>query len=151
MRIHLHDQLHSVSKYIVVVNSSLEFTIFVFNGRYLTPTPYIGNKKFFKVFGHSRTICKDREYKTLRGIDRGRCYCCCNLTQLKILIQTLTPLFGIQYPVNRAARKKSKASATSAKPKASLTACGPEKLRATVKSTRLQVKDLEDRLQELQC
>ena len=30
MRIHLHDQLHSVSKYIVVVNSSLEFTIFVF-------------------------------------------------------------------------------------------------------------------------
>ncbi len=28
--------------------------------------------------------------------------------------------------------------------------CGPEKLRATVKSTRLQVKDLEDRLIELQ-
>ena len=53
--------------------------------------------------------------------------------------------------VNRAARKKSKASATPAKPKASLTACGAEKLRATVKSTRLQVKDLEDRLQELQC
>ena len=53
--------------------------------------------------------------------------------------------------VNRAARKKSKASATPAKPKASLTACGAEKLRATVKSARLQVKDLEDRLQELQC
>ena len=35
--------------------------------------------------------------------------------------------------VDRAARKKSKASATPAKPKASLTACGPEKLRATVK------------------
>ena len=49
--------------------------------------------------------------------------------------------------VNRAARKKSKASATPAKLKASLTACGPEKLRATVKSTRLQVEDL----QELQC
>ena len=53
--------------------------------------------------------------------------------------------------VNRAARKKRKASATPAKPKASLTACGPEKLPATVKSTRLQVKDLEDRLQELHC
>ena len=53
--------------------------------------------------------------------------------------------------VKRSARKKSKASATPAKPKASLTACGPEKLQATVKSTRLQVKDPEDRLQELQC
>ena len=30
MRIHLHDQLHSVSKYIVVANSSLEFAILVF-------------------------------------------------------------------------------------------------------------------------
>ena len=52
--------------------------------------------------------------------------------------------------VKRAARKKSKASATPAKPKASLSACGQEKFRATVISTRLQVKDLEDRLQELQ-
>ena len=52
--------------------------------------------------------------------------------------------------VKRAVRKKSKASATPAKPKASLSACGQEKLRATVISTRLQVKDLEDRLQELQ-
>ena len=52
--------------------------------------------------------------------------------------------------VRRAARKKSKAFATPAKPKASLTACGPEKLRATVISTRLQVKDLEGWLLELQ-
>ena len=37
-----------------------------------------------------------------------------------------------------------------AKPKASLASCGPDKLRATVKSTLLQVKDLEDRLQQLQ-
>ena len=53
--------------------------------------------------------------------------------------------------VNRAARKKGKASATPEKRKASLTACGPERLQVTVKSTRLQVKDLDDRLQELQC
>ena len=52
--------------------------------------------------------------------------------------------------VKRAARKKTKSSATPAKPKASLAMCGPEKLQATVKSTRLQVKDLEDRLIELQ-
>ena len=47
--------------------------------------------------------------------------------------------------VNRAARKKSKASA-------SFTDCmWAREIAATVKSTRLQVKDLEHRLQELQC
>ncbi len=60
------------------------------------------------------------------------------------------PCASASSAVRRAARKKSKASATPAKPKASLTACGPEKLRATVISTRLQVKDLEGRLLELQ-
>jgi hypothetical protein len=52
--------------------------------------------------------------------------------------------------VKRVARAKSKSSAAPAKPKAPLSACGPEKLRATVLSSRLQVKDLEDRLQHLQ-
>ena len=52
--------------------------------------------------------------------------------------------------IKRKARKKSKASETPAKPKAALASCGANKLRATVKSTRLQVKDLEDRLKELQ-
>ena len=129
----------------------------------------------------------------MRGIDRGRCYCCCNLPTKNLdqnpntivrhtapkAIEVEEPHFEVTLSrravacevvvdnesdknmckacasasnaVNRAARKKSKASATPAKPKASLTACGPEKLLATVKSTRLQVKDLEDRLQELQC
>lgn len=50
----------------------------------------------------------------------------------------------------RSLRKKKKASSTPAKAKASLAACGPEKLRATVKSTTLQCKQLEDKLQELQ-
>ena len=52
--------------------------------------------------------------------------------------------------IKRKARKKSKASETPAKPKAALASCGANKLRATVKSTRLQVKDLEDRLKQLQ-
>ena len=60
------------------------------------------------------------------------------------------PCASASSSIKRVARKKSKASATPAKPKASLASCGPEKLRATVKSTRLQVKDLEDRLQQLQ-
>jgi hypothetical protein len=50
----------------------------------------------------------------------------------------------------RVARAKSKSSAAPAKPKAPLSACGPEKLKATVISSRVQVKDLEERLQHLQ-
>ena len=48
-------------------------------------------------------------------------------------------------------KKEKQGSFNPPKPKASLTACGPQKLRATVKSTRIQVKYLDDRLQELQC
>ena len=46
--------------------------------------------------------------------------------------------------------EKSKASATPAKCKPSLAPLGPEKLRATVQTTRLQFKLLENRLQNLQ-
>ena len=52
--------------------------------------------------------------------------------------------------VNRAIRRKSKASAEPAKSKASLSACGTEKLRATVQATRLECKELQDRLKHLQ-
>lgn len=51
----------------------------------------------------------------------------------------------------RASRRKSKISAIPAKAKAPLSACGPKKLQATVQSTRLQCKQLEDRLQHLQA
>ena len=43
-----------------------------------------------------------------------------------------------------------KVSSVPAKSKASLSACGPDKLRATVKATRLQCKQLEDRVKELE-
>lgn len=52
--------------------------------------------------------------------------------------------------VNRAVRRKLKASAEPAKSKASLAACGAEKLRATVQATRLKFKQLLDRLKHLQ-
>ena len=58
---------------------------------------------------------------------------------------------GLEFnAVNRAARRKSKALAEPAKSKASLAACGPEKLRATVQATRLECKQLQDRLKHLQ-
>ena len=47
-------------------------------------------------------------------------------------------------------KKKSKGKTSPAKSKAPLSACGPEKLRATVVATRLQNKMLEERLEEMQ-
>ena len=52
--------------------------------------------------------------------------------------------------VNRVVKRESKASAEPAKSKASLAACGAEKLRATVQATRLECKQLQDRLKHLQ-
>ena len=65
----------------------------------------------------------------------------------KELCKTCSSAFNT---IKRTARTKSKASETPAKPKASLPSCVAEKLRATVKSTRMPVKGLEDRLKELQ-
>jgi hypothetical protein len=52
--------------------------------------------------------------------------------------------------LERAERKKSRASSTPARSKASLSACGPEILRATVIEMRLKCKTLEDQLEKLQ-
>jgi hypothetical protein len=52
--------------------------------------------------------------------------------------------------IKKASRRKSRSSKLPAKPKAPLAACGPEKLRATLKATRLECKELEGRLQNLE-
>jgi chromosome segregation ATPase len=46
--------------------------------------------------------------------------------------------------------RKTRSSEAPAKPKAPIAMCGPEKLRATLKATRLQCKDLEERLHNLE-
>ena len=50
--------------------------------------------------------------------------------------------------MSKVAKKRTKASP--AKSKASLAACGPEKLRATVKASRIECKMLKEQLQEMQ-
>ena len=50
--------------------------------------------------------------------------------------------------LRKVAKKRTKASP--AKSKASLAACGPEKLRATVKASRIECKILKEQLQEMQ-
>ena len=44
--------------------------------------------------------------------------------------------------IKKASKRKTRASEATAKPKAPLAMCGPEKLRATLKATRLECKDL---------
>ena len=60
------------------------------------------------------------------------------------------PCVSARHALDRAERKKSRASSTPARSKASLSACGPEKLRATVIETRLKCKTLEAKLELLQ-
>ena len=52
--------------------------------------------------------------------------------------------------LKKATTRKMTVSSVPAKSKASLSACGPDKLRATVKATRLECKQLEDRVKELE-
>ncbi len=64
--------------------------------------------------------------------------------------ESCCPCSSARSMLERAERKKSKASSTLARSKASLNACRPEKLRATVIETRLKCKTLEDQLEKLQ-
>ena len=66
-------------------------------------------------------------------------------------LQSCKPCSHSTSTIKKAARKRSKVSATPAKTKAPLVACDPEKLQATVRSTRLQCKQLEDQLHQLQA
>ena len=52
--------------------------------------------------------------------------------------------------IEKASKRKTRALEAPAKPKASLAMCGPEKLRATLKATRLECKDLKERLHNLE-
>ena len=54
------------------------------------------------------------------------------------------------HKLKKSATRKMTVSSVPAKSKASLSACGPDKLRATVKATRLECKQLEDRVKELE-
>ena len=52
--------------------------------------------------------------------------------------------------LRKAETRKRKVSSVPAKSKASLAACGPEKLVTTVKASRLQNKQLEDKIKLLE-
>ena len=52
--------------------------------------------------------------------------------------------------IEKASKRKTRASEAPAKPKAALAMCGPEKLRATLKATRLECKNLKETLHNLE-
>ena len=62
-----------------------------------------------------------------------------------------SPCLQTDKVIKKAEKKKMKSWATPAKSKASLASGGPEKLRATLIATRLQNKQLEERLQQLEA
>ena len=194
IRIEFYDKSHCAPNYSVVLNSSLEFTIFVFSWplpdhhliykEHKRSIKYLDVHELLQTIENSRfcqgliededimsaatnptgnpdpnpvTIVRHSIPKTIEVQEAHfevtlfyRSVACDILVDSKHWKESCQPCATASNTVKRAARKKSKASATPAKSKASLQACGPDKLRATVRSTRLQVKDLEDRLQQMQ-
>ena len=63
---------------------------------------------------------------------------------------TCKPCLKAAQAIKKSARRKTQSSSAPAKKKAPLAACGADKLRATVKAQRLECKQLEARLDQLQ-
>ena len=189
VRIELSDSIHDIPKYTVIVNSALEFTVFVFNWPVPDENPvYKENKRSVmhidvidllryvessgvcdglpedlnvvsvaidptgrpdpnptSILRHSvpKSIGQDPHFEVSLSYRAVGCHVLTGTDHSKKSCKTCTSALNA---VKRVAKVKSKSSAAPAKPKAPLSACGPEKLRATVVSSRLQVKDLEDRL-----
>jgi hypothetical protein len=149
VRIELNDSIHDIPKYTVVVNSALEFNIFVFNW----PVP--DDNLIFKE--NKCSVMHVDAVDLLRSIESSRV---CDGLAEDIDVDIRCPHFQISLhyravgcqvltgnghsnksckscmsalnALKRVARAKSKSSAAPAKPKAPLSACGPEKLKATV-------------------
>ena len=194
VRFELFDECHCIPKYTVVVDSTLEFSIFAYNW----PVPDDN-----EIFKETKRSVKYLEMAELLKSIQNSCLCeglgqdenvlsvavdpTCNPDpQSKSIIRHSVPKaipvddphfeVSVSYravacemitgsdhsktvcktcssalnAIKRASKSKTKASSAPAKPKAPLSACGPEKLRATVISSRLHIKDLEERLEKLQ-
>ena len=186
----LSDQVHAVPTYTVIVDSSLEFTIYVYNW----PIPddhkiYSNHKRsiksvedFQELFSTIKTskICEgvgeDYESRSAaidpnaditsfgpRTVVRHsipkkptpkqfeatvffRSVDCLVITEASD--ELCNPCSKVSKQLTKTTKKRTKASP--AKSKAPLAAFGPEKLRATVKATRLECKMLKEQLQEMQ-
>ena len=192
VKVELYDNVHSLPKYTVLIDSSLEFTVAVYNW------PVKENHPMYKelkrsVMYHSisellsgiekSSLCQglpadfdvmsvvvDPTSKVttpgtllrhslpkiitseqthietsivLRSVD-------CEVIDNNLEEQQCKPCRSANTAIKKASRRKSRASEAPAKDKAPLAACGPAKLRATVRTERLHSKELEERLQALE-
>ena len=186
--------MHCVPKFCIVVDSVLQFSVFVYNW----PIPedhavYRERKRSMKYNNIVELLSFFVDFKICEGLEQDmhvksvavdptqsppvstksilrhsvpklltldkehfeislflRCVACDILLENTSTTQICTSCVNASNAIHRAERKKPRASSSPAKPKASLAACGPAKLRATVMATRLQCKQLEARLEHLQ-
>jgi hypothetical protein len=78
IQIEFYNKSHCVANYSVVVNSSLEFTIFVFSW----PVPdhhliYNEQKRSINYLDVHELVANNRKFQILPGTDRGRRYYVC--------------------------------------------------------------------------
>ena len=197
VRIELYDNIHSIAKYTVTVDSALEFTIYAFHWpisddhniyRERKRSIRHGDTKELLRLVENSCLCEGlRDDMDIRAVaidpDHSvtgtalqtpgaiirhsvpklpsksgfevstsfRSAACQVIMTTNPKVQQCKPCSSANNTVKRTAKKKEKVSSTPAKDKAPLAACGADKLRATVKSTRLQCKQLEERLQNLQA
>ena len=79
-----------------------------------------------------------------------RCVTCDVILDNNDSTGTCKPCLKAAQAIKKSARKKTQSSSAPAKKKAPLAACGADKLRATVKAQRLECKQLEAKLDQLQ-
>ena len=79
-----------------------------------------------------------------------RCVTCDVILDNNDSTGTCKPCLKAAQAIKKSARRKTQSSSAPAKKKAPLAACGADKLRATVKAQRLECKQLEARLDQLQ-
>lgn len=186
VRLRLYDEYHSIAKCTIVVNSALEFSIFVYNWPVPDQNPVYKERKRSVMYLDIAELLKLVETSCLcEGLEEDddvmsvavdpienpdpesksvyrhsvpktipleephfavslfyRTVACQVLTDSEHSKKSCKTCVSALNAMKRAAKLKTKASSTPAKPRASLAACGPEKLRATVISSRLQIKDL---------
>lgn len=193
VKFELFDNLHCLPKYTLVVNSTMEFSVFVYNW----PLPenhgvYKERKRSVKYSSicellhiiEGSLLCNglsdEDEVRSVVVDPTSQCSSLGSRTVLRhsipkvitneqlnfevsVLFRSVDcelirsakqeqckPCSTAESDIKKASRRKSRSSQLPAKPKASLASCGAEKLRATVKATRLECKELEKRLQNLE-
>ena len=198
MHFRLHDGVHNIAKYTVVLNPAMEFTVFAFN--WPIPDTHIiyserkrrlrgaeDCKALLELVANSKLcdglpqdeITKSVVVDPTSDIDLSgfpestvvrhsipKCISGNNFQasvsfrspRCEVAIVTDSPTDQPCNPcaktlstIEKAAKRKKKTTSIPAKSKAPLTSCSSEKLVATVKASRLECKQLEGRIKELEA